>query len=273
MTRLTLKNFADAPKQISLYGVVEFCLWNAMDDMSNFQRNFSTGEVEVEPGAVYHKTEYRERRNHFAVWAVNRETAGFDTDRESFFGLYNGFDAPRSVLTDSPSNSVASGWAPIGALNVRLTLAPGEEASMIFTLGYCENPEEEKFEAPGVINKAPARVLLDAFRTDAQFDEALNELKAYWAELLSNYQVKSTDEKLDRMVNVWNQYQCMVTFNMSPLGLLLRVRHRPWHGLQGLHAGPARLRAPWSLKGRGSGFWISRPPSSRTAAPTTSTSR
>ena len=215
VTRLALKNLTGAPKAISLYGVVEFCLWNAMDDMTNFQRNFSIGEVEVEPGAIYHKTEYRERRNHFAVWAVNRETDGFDTDREAFFGLYNGFDAPRAVMEDSPSNSVASGWAPIGAHHVRLTLAPGEETSMIFTLGYCENPEEEKFEAPGVLNKAPAQKLLDAFRTDAQFGEALDGLKAYWAELLSNYQVRSTDEKLDRMVNVWNQYQCMVTFNLS----------------------------------------------------------
>jgi hypothetical protein len=145
-------------KRISLYGVVEFCLWNAMDDMTNFQRNFSTGEVEVEPGAIYHVTEYRERRNHYAVWAVNRETDGFDTDREAFFGLYNGFDAPDAVLKDQTKNSVASGWSPIGAYRVCVTLAPGEETSLIFILGYLENPEAEKFVSPGVVNKAPAAV-------------------------------------------------------------------------------------------------------------------
>ena len=213
--RLKLKNLSVAPKEISVYGVVEFCLWNAMDDMTNFQRNFSTGEVEVEPGAIYHVTEYRERRNHYAVWAVNRETDGFDTDREAFFGLYNGFDAPDAVLNDQTTDSVASGWAPIGAHRARVTLAPGEETSLIFLLGYLENPEEEKFSSPGVVNKAPARALLDAFRTDAQFEAALSELKAYWRSLLSSYQIESGDEKLDRMVNVWNQYQCMVTFNMS----------------------------------------------------------
>ncbi len=215
VTKLTLTNLSDEAKMISLYGTVEFCLWNAMDDMTNFQRNFSTGEVEVEPSVIYHKTEYRERRNHFAVWAVNRETDGFDTDRESFFGLYNGFDAPRAVLEDRVSNTVASGWAPIGAHQVRLTLAPGEETSMIFVLGYCENPQEEKFTAPGVINKTPSRALLSAFQTDGQFDAAFEALKRYWADLLSNYQVASGDEKLDRMVSIWNQYQCMVTFNMS----------------------------------------------------------
>jgi cellobiose phosphorylase len=215
VTRLTLTNLSDKPKAVSLFGVVEFCLWNAMDDMTNFQRNFNIGEVEVEPGTIYHKTEYRERRNHYAVWAVNRETEGFDTDRDAFFGLYDGFDAPRAVLEDRTADSVASGWAPIGAHHLRLDLAPGEEASLIFVLGYCENPEEEKFSSPGVVNKAPARALLGAFRTDEHFDAALSALKGYWSELLSNYQVKSSDERLDRMVNIWNQYQCMVTFNMS----------------------------------------------------------
>ncbi len=215
VTRVKLTNRSGDTKKISLYGVVEFCLWNAMDDMTNFQRNFSTGEVEVAPSAIYHVTEYRERRNHYAVWAVNRGTDGFDTDREAFFGLYNGFDAPKAVFADSTSQSVASGWAPIGAHRLALTLAPGEEASLIFTLGYCENPEESKFSTPGVVSKAPANALLSAFATDAQFDEAFAELKDYWMGLLSNYQVASGDERLDRMVNIWNQYQCMVTFNIS----------------------------------------------------------
>ncbi len=215
VTRLKLANLSSDTKKISLYGVVEFCLWNAMDDMTNFQRNYSIGEVEVEPSAIYHVTEYRERRNHYAVWAVNRATDGFDTDRETFFGLYNGFDAPKAVFADSTSQSVASGWAPIGAHRLALTLAPGEETSLIFTLGYCVNPEESKFSAPGVVNKTPAEALLSAFATDAQFDAAYSELKGYWMALLSNYQVASGDERLDRMVNIWNQYQCMVTFNIS----------------------------------------------------------
>jgi cellobiose phosphorylase len=215
VTQLVLTNKSARQKQISLYSFVEFCLWNAMDDSSNFQRNFSIGEVEVEGSALYHKTEYRERRNHYAVYAVNAPVDGFDTDRESFIGLYNGFDAPKAVLEDKPRNSVASGWAPIGSHCLRRTLKPGETVSFLFVLGYCENPDEQKFSAPGVINKAPAHKLLQAFQTDSQFTVALDELKAYWSDLLSNYQVTSQDEKLDRMVNVWNQYQCMVTFNMS----------------------------------------------------------
>ncbi len=213
--RLKIRNDSNQKKEIKLFSFVEFCLWNAWDDQTNFQRNYSIGEVEVIGSAIYHKTEYRERRNHYAVFAVNAPVDGFDTDRETFMGLYNGFDHPDAVFAGQARNSVASGWAPIGSHMIHLALEPGEEKSLIFVLGYCENPEDDKWEAPGVINKMPAKHLMDAYKTDAQVDAALDALAAYWKELLSKYQVSSEDEKLNRMVNIWNQYQCMVTFNMS----------------------------------------------------------
>lgn len=213
--RLTLKNKSSTAKQIKLFSFVEFCLWNAYDDMTNFQRNYSTGEVEIQGSAIYHKTEYRERRNHYAVFSVNVPIQGFDTDRESFLGLYNGFDHPNAVFQGRASNSVASGWAPIGSHYIEITLQPGEEKSYIFVLGYCENPEEKKWEAPGIINKEPAKNLLSHFQTDEQVDTAFHELREYWNHLLSRFRLQSEDPKLDRMVSIWNQYQCMVTFNMS----------------------------------------------------------
>ncbi|WP_411676068.1 GH36-type glycosyl hydrolase domain-containing protein [Caproicibacter sp.] len=213
--RVTLKNQSGAVKEIKLFSFVEFCVWNAYDDMTNFQRNFNTGEVEIDGSAIYHKTEYRERRNHYAVFSVNAPIQGYDTDRESFLGLYNGFDRPDAVFNGKPGNSVASGWSPIGSHCLGVTLAPGEEKSYIFVLGYCENPEDQKWEAHGVINKEPARRLLDRFHTDRQVEIAFDELKNYWEGLLSRFCLQSEDPKLDRMVSVWNQYQCMITFNMS----------------------------------------------------------
>ncbi len=215
VTRVELTNKTDAVKNVSLYSLVEFCLWDAMDDSSNFQRNFSCGEVEIEGSAIYHKTEYRERRNHYAVFSVNSDIDGFDTDRETFMGLYSGFDKPDAVVEDAPRNSVASGWAPIGSHCLRRVLKPGESVRFLFVLGYCENAVEQKFIAPNIINKAPADALLKRFKTDAQFDAAMEELKAYWEGLLAIYHIDSPDDRLNRAVNIWNQYQCMVTFNMS----------------------------------------------------------
>lgn len=213
--RLTVKNTSSAPKKVSLFSFAEFCLWNAQDDMTNFQRNLSTGEVEVLDSVIYHKTEYRERRNHYAFYSVNRDIDGFDTDREAFVGLYNGLHEPQVVARGKASNSVASGWSPIGSHEVVLKLAPGEEQSLIFMLGYVEVPEEDKWESPGVINKKPALDMIEKFATDADVDQALHDLAAYWDNLLSKYQIDSGDDKLNRMVNIWNPYQCMVTFNMS----------------------------------------------------------
>ncbi len=217
VTRLELTNESGEAKKVSLYSFVEFCLWNAQDDSTNFQRNFALAEFELEKdGAVqYHKTEYRERRNHYAVYAVNAPVDGFDTDRESFLGLYNGFGRPDAVLEDKPRNSVAHGWAPIGSHCIKRELKPGESVSFIFVLGYCENPDDQKFVAHEVINKEPAHKLLNDFQTDAQFEAALAELKAHWDKLLGKFSIQSGNEKFDRQVNMWNQYQCMVTFNMS----------------------------------------------------------
>ena len=215
VTRVQLTNESAAAKDVSLYSFVEFCLWNAQDDSTNFQRNFSTGEVEIEGSAIYHKTEYRERRNHFAVYAVNAPIDGFDTDRASFIGYYNGFGEPDVPTRNQSKNSVASGFAPIGSHCLKRHIAPGETVSFIFVLGYCENPVDQKFIAPNVINKAPAYALLDQFKTDAQFEASFAELNAYWTELLSTFAVDSGDVRVDRMAGLWNQYQCMVTFNMS----------------------------------------------------------
>ncbi|MEE1003677.1 MAG: glycosyl transferase [Acutalibacteraceae bacterium] len=213
--RLKFTNETDKEKEFTVFSFVEFCLWDANDDTTNFQRNFSTGEVEVIGSTIYHKTEYRERRNHYAVFSCNEEIDGFDTDRETFIGLYNSFADPDSVMENKSRNSVASGWSPIGSHSKKITLKPGETKSLVFVLGYCENPKDDKWEAQDVINKKPANELLGKFKTDEQVENALAELKTYWTNLLSTYSVKSPDEKLDRMVNIWNQYQCMVTFNMS----------------------------------------------------------
>ena len=214
---LRLQNTGSTPKSLKVFSFIEWCLWNAYDDMTNYQRNFSTGEVEIERGGstIYHKTEYRERRDHFAFYSVNAEVAGFDTDRETFFGLYNDWSAPDVALKGASTNSVASGWSPIASHGLDVNLAPGEEKTFVFTLGYVENPREEKWEKPGVVNKTRAHDVIQKFSKPEQVAAAMKALGDHWSKLLSNYSIESSDEKLNRMVNIWNPYQCMVTFNMS----------------------------------------------------------
>ncbi|MCR5762423.1 MAG: glycosyl transferase [Treponema sp.] len=225
---ITVKNNSNDIKSISITSFVEWCLYNASDDCQNFQRNFSTGEVEIEGSAIYHKTEYRERRNHFTFYSVNEPIAGFDTDRESFMGLHNDLSTAETILEGKSKNSVADGWSPIASHRLECNLKPGESKTYIFVLGYIENDDEKKFiplekapkdllrtnTASGIINKEKAYALQEKFNTPAKVQAAFDTLKAFWDETLSHFVIKTGDEKLDRM-SVWNQYQCVVTYNFA----------------------------------------------------------
>jgi len=213
--KVKLTNTSSEVKKIKLFSFMEWCLWNAEDDQNNLQRNLSTGEVEVKGSTIYHKTEYKERRNHYAFYNVNAPINGYDTDRESFVGLYNEYSAPQAVLNGTPTNSEAHGWSPIASHYIEVELQPGESKDYIFTLGYIENPEGDKWESKNVINKKPAEAIMERFNTVDKVDAAMAELRSYWDKLLGKFVLESDDDKLNRMVNIWNQYQCMVTFNMS----------------------------------------------------------
>jgi cellobiose phosphorylase len=214
--RARITNERSEPARLSLFGTVEFCLWDAYDDATNFQRNWSIGEVEVEDGIIYHVTEYRERRDHFAYFACS-DPSGFDTSRDVFLGPYRGWDRPLAVERGSTTGSIAHGWQPIGAHQVRLELALGETRDIVFVLGYAENPRDAKFDPPGSgrVDKRAIRPVVARALTPAAVEDGLRALRGRWDELLATFQVATGNEHLDRMVNTWNAYQCMVTFNLS----------------------------------------------------------
>lgn len=215
VNHLVLKNMTDTMQELTLTSYVEFCFWNAVDDSTNFQRNLSLGEVEVCGSEIYHKTEYRERRNHYAYYSVNTDVDGFDTSRDDFLGTYGSMEHPKAVFEQTAYDSIASGGAVIGSHHLNVQLQPGESKSFIFLLGYAQNPADDKWESQDVIKKAAAKAAIGRFTTDEQVVHAFDALKEYWSGLLATFSVESADEKLNRMVNIWNQYQCMVTFNMS----------------------------------------------------------
>ena len=215
--QVTLTNESGSDADLSLFSAIEFCLWDANDDATNFQRNYSIGQVEVVDDVIYHKTEYRERRDHFAYFACSEPLAGFDTQRETFLGTYRGWDEPAVVESGDSCNSIAHGWQPIGSHHVRVNLKAGEQKQIVFILGYQENPKDEKFDPPSsqVINKRSAKKAIEKYLQSSQVEHAFYELREYWTMLLGKMQVSTPDEHTDRMVNIWNAYQCMITFNMS----------------------------------------------------------
>ncbi|HTX79698.1 MAG TPA: glycosyl transferase, partial [Longilinea sp.] len=215
--QLTLVNRRDAVASLSVFSAVEFCLWDALDDETNFQRNYSVGEAEVKGNVIYHKTEYRERRDHFAFFACSEPLAGFDTQREAFLGPCNGWDAPQVVANGESHNSLVHGWQPIGSHHAKVTLKPGESKQIIFLLGYHENPKDAKFDPPDsqTINKRTVEPLISSYLKPEKVEQAFTALGNYWKKVLGILQVETPDEHTNRMVNIWNAYQCMTTFNLS----------------------------------------------------------
>ncbi|RAK05178.1 cellobiose phosphorylase [Halanaerobium saccharolyticum] len=213
--QIKIKNLSQKKRKLKLFSFLEFCLYDAEDDMTNFQRNFNTGEVEVDGSTIYHKTEYRERRNHYTFFTVNQKISGFDTDRESFLGLYNSFAEPQVLEAGKSNDSIAHGWSPIASHFLEVELEAGEEKELIFQLGYIENKDEEKWESPGVINKDKAEKLMEKYNSTAKVEKAFDQLNQHWEKLLSSFSLEHSDPKLERMVNTWNQYQNMVTYNLA----------------------------------------------------------
>lgn len=215
INQLKLTNNGQAKKHIEIFSAVEWCFWNAVDDAQNFQRNLNVGEVEIDGSTIYHVTEYRERRNHYAFYSVNRQISGFDTARDSFLQKFGTWANPAAVAEGKSRNSIADGWSPIASHKIEIDLEPGQTDSLIFMLGYAENPADKKWESKGVVNKTPAKDIITRFSKPQEVETAFKSLAEYWDSLLSSFHIESSDEKLDRMVNIWNQYQCMVTFNLS----------------------------------------------------------
>ena len=250
--RTRVVNQRDTPARLSLFSAVEFCLWDALDDATNFQRNFSVGEVEVEDGVVYHKSEYRERRDHFAYFGCSEAPVGFDTQSDAFLGPYRGWDRPLAVEEGRSRDSIAHGWAPCGSHHLQFELEPGEARELVFVLGYAENPHDAKFDPPGsqTIDKSRVLPILARYREPAEVEAAFVRLRDYWTDLLGGLQATTPNEHVNRMVNVWNQYQCMVTFNLSRsaslfesgIGRGMGFRDSNQDLLGFVHLAPARAR-------------------------------
>jgi cellobiose phosphorylase len=225
--QLTLMNERSQAAALSVFAAVEFCLWDALDDATNFQRNLSIGEVEppaltsklqaLGDRAILHKTEYRERRNHFAYFVCSEPLESFDTDRNAFLGPYRGWDRPIAVATGTASNSVAHGWQPIGAQHIKMHLASGERRQVVFMLGYHENPRAAKFRPsdPQLVNREGLAEVIARYQEPTQVQRAFEALGEYWDKLRGGLRVQTPDEHTNRMVNIWNPYQNMVTFNIS----------------------------------------------------------
>jgi len=212
---LTLRNDSAATKTVRLFSFVEWCQWNADDDGGNLQRNLSLAECLVDGSIVCHVTGYRERRAHYAFHLVNRPIVGFDTDRSAFLGSYGDLSDPAAVRARSSTNSRVNGWWPIASLAVSLTLRPGESDKLVFATGFAENAVPDKWMPDGSPNISAARRLQARLQDADDVERTFAAHRHRWDSLLDAFQARTPDPQLDELVNTWNPYQCVITFNLA----------------------------------------------------------
>jgi len=200
---ITLKNNSKKKRDLSIFSYVEFCLWDALNDMTDYQYNLNIGETTHSNSTIYHLSRYRVEGNYLAFFScTNAKIAGFDSQRRDFLGTYGSMQAPEVVVKGKCNNSIACGWSPIGAHQINIKLDPKEEKTLIFVLGY----EEDPANVPKTVKK---------FKEKEKVEEELAKLKKFWNENITKFSVDTQDDDVNTMVNIWNQYQCRTTFNWS----------------------------------------------------------
>lgn len=201
---LRVKNTTNRQRGLSLFTYIEFCLWQAIMDMQDFQYSLNISRADCVGDAIYHLTYYYPNAGYknFAYFSANKKICGFDTDREAFIGNYRDESNPIAVEEGVSSNSLNRGGNPIGSHHIKLKLEPHEEEYVVFVLGVDEN-------------KAAARQKMKKYKDTNHALEKLQEIKEAWASHLAKLQVQTPDKEFNTMINTWNQYQCRVTFNWA----------------------------------------------------------
>lgn len=200
---IEIKNETKKMRNLTAASFAEFCLWDALNDMTDYQYNLNIGETIYKDNIIYHVSRYRVEKKYFAYHAcVNAKANSFDSDRTAFLGPYGSLENPAAVVRGKGSNSIASGWAPVASQFINMKLRPGESKTLIFLLGYSEKKDD--------ISRITAK-----FKSESKVLAELESLKKYWDENLSRFSAETEDPDVNAMVNIWNQYQARTTFNWS----------------------------------------------------------
>ena len=210
-----VKNNTDRPRSIEVTGYVEFSFHSVEIDNQNFQMSLYCAGSFMERDAAVCELHYEE--NSFQFLAASFVPDGYEGTRDGFIGAYHTERDPKAVAEGRFTGSFGNGGNPVGALMKRLSLAPGEEARLIFYLGTGRGGAAEK-----------ARRRYDFEGTD----RALAELRRFWDEKLSALTVRTPHGDMNRSLNIWNLYQSEINVLFSRFSSFIEVGGRTGLGFR-----------------------------------------
>ncbi|MCM1307642.1 MAG: N,N'-diacetylchitobiose phosphorylase [Butyrivibrio sp.] len=222
--RTKVTNNSERYRKLSLFGFIEFTNENNYEQdqvnlqytlfitRTSFEGNKIVQHINENSGKDENGSNHRER--FFGV--IGAPVSAYNGDLTSFIGSYRDYGNPIAVergFCDNKCNYNSNGC---GALQSDIMLAPGETAELIYVLG-----QKDPKTADGI---------LDSYKTAGQVDKELKELIDYWHGQLNNFQVDTPSPEFNNMVNVWNAYQCFITFIWSRAASLIYCGLRNGYG-------------------------------------------
>ena len=222
---LKVTNNDTKKRDLSLFTFVEYANnWNLSQDMINLQYSQFISKMDVVDGIIDHGTNVYmpERPDHFEDDGQARHTflamtgadiKGFDTDREVFLGPYRTYANPIVVEEGRCRNSKSVGDNACGTLQVDVELEPGESKELVILMGIGK---------AGIEGKNAVQEL----GTPKKVKEEFTKLKDYWHSRLRGMTAETPDKEFNSMLNMWNPYNCLITYAWSRAASLVYTGER-----------------------------------------------
>jgi len=207
--RAVITNESDKPRNLSAFGFVEFTNDNNYEqDQVNLQYTLFITRTSFEGNKILQhinensgkdETGSNHRERFFGL--AGAEISGYCGSLDDFIGSYRTYSNPISVENGKLDGSMNYNTNACGALQSDMVLQPGESKELIFVLGQKDNVQ--------------ANEILTSYAQSGKVDAEVEELKAYWHGKLNNFQVQTPSDSFNNMIDVWNAYQCFITFIWS----------------------------------------------------------
>ncbi len=207
--RCKITNNDTKERKLSTFGFIEFTNDNNYEqDQVNLQYTLFITRTSFEGNKILQhinensgkdETGSNHRERFFGL--VGAPVVSYNGDLDSFIGPYRTYSNPIAVENGKCDGKMNFNTNSCGALQSEFTLAPGETKELIYVLGQRDNIEADK--------------ILKSYEEPGKVDAEVNELITYWHGILNNFQIKTPSDEFNNMINVWNAYQCFITFIWS----------------------------------------------------------
>ncbi|MBN1184438.1 MAG: hypothetical protein JXB49_19255 [Bacteroidales bacterium] len=223
VSRIT--NNSDKPRKLRAFTFVEYTNeWQLWMDLINIQYTQYILRMDVKDNIIDHginvflpglddEFDPNHQNRHTFLGIAGAEISGYDTDRDVFLGVHRSYTNPRVIENGECTNSIAFGDNGCGVMQIDVELKPGESKEFVVVMGV------------GRAEKRGAQAVKHASDINTVKKE-LDELKNYWHSRIEGFSVETPDLEFNSMVNMWNPYNCLITYAWSRAASLVYAGER-----------------------------------------------